>query len=150
MTGVAVIQDRFYQDVCVSQETAEVRRPIWRLLMIGWEMGLSTSMTETESSVGPDALAWQFQRFAKTWRDECAHLASIREMVLHPAYQQIVGMGLSALPFIFAELEREPNHWFWALRAITGEDPVPPEHRGNVSQMAQAWLQWAERKGIRM
>ena len=69
-------------------------------------------------------------------------------MVLHPAYQQIVGMGAEALPFILAELERKPEHWFWALRAITREDPVPPSHRGNVVLMARDWLQWAKRKGL--
>jgi len=149
MTGVAALQDRFSQDAYVSQESEQVGRPIRRLLRIGWEMGRSTSITESEASLSSDALAQRFQHLAKIWREECAHLSSIREMVLHSAYQQIVGMGPSALPFIFAELERKPDHWFWALRAITGEDPVPSEHRGNVAQMARDWLQWASKRGIR-
>ena len=148
MTGVAVLQNRFSQDACVSPESEQVGRPVRRLLTIGSVMGLSTSVTETESSVWPDALAQRFQRLARIWSEECAHLSSIREMVLHPAYQQVVGMGPSALPFIFAELERRPDHWFWALRAITQEDPVPPEHRGNVAQMTRDWLEWSGRKGI--
>ncbi len=106
-------------------------------------------MKETELTVSPNALAQRFQRLAKIWREECAHLSSIREMVLHHAYQQIVGIGSSALPFILKELECKPDHWFWALRSITGEDPVPPGHRGNVTQMAQDWLHWADRKRIR-
>lgn len=149
MNGVAALQDRFSQEAYVSQESAQVGRPIWRLLWVGWEMGLSTSCTEAEAIVWPDPLKQRFQHLAKTWRDECAHLSSVREMVLHPSYQQIVGMGWNALPFILAELERNPEHWFWALRAITGEEPVPPEHRGNVARMAREWLHWAKRKGIR-
>ena len=31
-------------------------------------------------------------------------------------------MGKQALPLIFEELRRKPNHWFWALNAITGQD----------------------------
>lgn len=149
MSTVATFEDRFARDAFVSSESEEVRRPIRRLLSFGWEMGLPTSMTETKATLWSDSLAQRFQTLAKAWRDECDHLSSIREMVLHPAYQQVVGMGPSALPFIFAELERRPDHWFWALRAITQEDPVPPEHRGNVAQMTRHWLEWSERKGIR-
>jgi hypothetical protein len=29
------------------------------------------------------------------------------------------------------------------LKAITGEDPVMPEHAGNLSDMTNAWLRWA-------
>jgi len=93
MTGVAALQDRFSQDAYVSQESEQVGRPIRRLLRIGWEMGRSTSITESEASLSSDALAQRFQHLAKIWREECAHLSSIREMVLHSAYQQIVGMG---------------------------------------------------------
>lgn len=149
MIDVAQSQDLFFQDASVSSVSREVGRPVWQLMRIGWENGLSTSLTEMESIVPSDAIAKRFQRLAKAWRDECAHLSSMREMALHPAYQQIIGMGLNALPFIFAELEREPNHWFWALRAITGEDPVVPDHRGSIRRMAQDWLQWAKKRGIR-
>ncbi len=91
----------------------------------------------------------RFEKLAKVWREECFHFSSAREMFQHPAYQQIVGMGPSALPFIFAELARQPDHWFWALRAITQDDPVSSEHRGNLSEMARDWLDWARKRGIR-
>ena len=149
MKGVASLHYRTSHDACVSPESVQVGLQVFRLLAIGWEMGLSTAMTEARAGLWVDALAERFRRLSETWRQECAHLSSIREMVLHPAYQQIVGMGPNALPFIFAELERKPDHWFWALRAITGEDPVSSEHRGNVSRMARDWLHWAERRGIR-
>ena len=61
---------------------------------------------------------------------------------MHPAYQQIIGMGEEALPLILEELSRRPGHWFWALKAITGEDPVPAEHAGEVPEMTRAWLEW--------
>lgn|GEM_PF-893335 len=94
-------------------------------------------------------LAQRFQQLAQTWRKECATLSSIRDIATHPAYQEIVGMGRSAVPLILRELEKKPDHWFWALRSITEQDPVPPEHRGNVPLMAQDWLQWARGRGFR-
>ena len=66
---------------------------------------------------------------------------------MHPAYQQIVGMGRSAVPFILKELANGPGHWFWALRAISGEDPVSPKDRGDVLKMTNAWLVWGARNG---
>ncbi len=70
-------------------------------------------------------------------------------MAMHPAYQQIIGMGDAALPFIFQELRRDPDHWFWALKAITGEDPVAASDRGQLDKMTTAWLDWAGRHGQR-
>jgi len=67
---------------------------------------------------------------------------------MHPAYQQIIGMGQDALPLLIEELRREPDHWFWAMQAITGVNPVPPENRGNVAKMTQAWLAWAQQQGL--
>jgi len=66
---------------------------------------------------------------------------------MRPEYQQIIGMGRDAVPLILEELQKEPDHWFWALAATTGEDPVPPEHKGKLSEMTKAWLEWGERHG---
>jgi hypothetical protein len=44
------------------------------------------------------------------------------------AYYKIIGMGMAAVPFILKDLEQnEPNHWLWALHAITEENPVPAD-----------------------
>jgi hypothetical protein len=90
------------------------------------------------------APAERFQKLAATWKSAVRFLSDTDEMCSHPAYQEIIGMGAAVLPFIFLELEREPDNWFWALKAITGEDPVPEEHRGNVELMAKDWLLWAQ------
>jgi len=88
--------------------------------------------------------AERFQKLAGTWKSAVRFLSDTDEMCSHPAYQEIIGMGSVALPFIFSELEREPDNWFWALKAITGADPVPDEHRGNIALMAKDWLGWAQ------
>ena len=55
--------------------------------------------------------------------------------------------------FILRELQRElqqdgePDHWFWALVAITRENPSVPEDRGNILKMARAWLRWGVNRG---
>jgi hypothetical protein len=48
---------------------------------------------------------------------------------------------------LLRKLEQDPYLWFLPLRAITGADPVPPEQRGNVDRMTEAWLRWGKEQG---
>jgi hypothetical protein len=66
---------------------------------------------------------------------------------MDPSYQQIIGMGPAALPLIFEELRQRPDHWFWALRMITGDDPVSPEDAGDIERMRADWLRYGEERG---
>ena len=149
MSSLAPSRIQESSDTYLSPEAKEFCEPIWRLLTIGRDWGLSTSITETESTIQQDDLQEQFKLLARTFHDDCAHLSSVREVVLHPAYLQIIGMGPRVLPLILKELEHEPGHWFWALRAITQVDPVVPENRGVIANMTQDWLQWARGSGLR-
>ena len=89
-----------------------------------------------------------FAELTKQWQSETRLSSSPAEMAMHPAYQRIIGMGRRAVPLILRELQRSPHHWFWALAAITGEDPVPRQDRGRVSRMTEVWLQWGRSKGL--
>ncbi|MDN7675198.1 hypothetical protein QZM22_22440 [Burkholderia oklahomensis] len=64
----------------------------------------------------------------------------IVDIVLNDAYQQIIGLGPAALPLIIRELEKNGGQWFWALRMIARQAPVPKELRGETKQMAEAWF----------
>jgi|SRR5712692_10495574 len=89
----------------------------------------------------------QFQELAAAWRRDVDWTSSATEMAMHPAYQQIIGMGQAVVPLLLRELQQRPDHWFWALRSITRTDPVPPEIQGNVLEMARAWLAWGRQQG---
>ena len=92
--------------------------------------------------------AEKFYSLAEAWRQEVRFTSSLTQMVLHPTYQRIIGMGVAAVPFLLRELERKPDHWFWALHAITGADPVKPEDRGKLRKMSEAWLTWGKEQGL--
>lgn len=85
---------------------------------------------------------------ANQWRTDTRWLSSTTEIAMHPAYQEIIGMGSDALPMILEELRADSDQWFWALKAISGVDPVPPRDRGIVKQMKGAWLEWGNAKGL--
>ena len=90
-----------------------------------------------------------FNRLADEWRRDRPRGVDVANMVMHPSYQRIIGMGEDAIPLILNELDRQPDHWFWALHSITGADPVPEDYQGNISEMANAWIEWGRRDGYR-
>ena len=107
----------------------------------------SFSSYSTPSHINFDVIPddMRFGYFADQWRQETAIMSSTTEMVMAPSYQHIIGMGEKAVPFILRQLEAEkdqPDNWFWALRSITGHNPVAPELRGNRRGMAATWLEW--------
>lgn len=95
----------------------------------------------------PCQLAALFHELATKWRQETAFLSSTTEIATHPAYQRIIGFGPQAIPLILAELRKKPEPWFWALTAITGEDPVATDDQGKIQAMAKAWLDWGHENG---
>jgi len=89
----------------------------------------------------------KFLMLKDKWKAETVLLSSITEIAMHPTYQQIIGMGLTVVPLILAEMEREPGHWFWALKSITGIDPTLPEDKGHMRRMTESWLRWGREHG---
>lgn len=96
----------------------------------------------------PTTERWvRFKILARQWEEESAFRSSTTEVAMMPSYQKIIGMGEVAIPLILQQLRsegNEPSQWFWALRAITGANPVSPEIQGNFKKMAAAWLEWGD------
>lgn len=97
----------------------------------------------------PEDVADQFAQLAGEWRMSRSPSSFIEDLAMHPAYQRIIGLGRSVVPHILHDLEQSPDHWFWALHCITGEDPVQERDAGNLTKMADAWLQWGRARGLR-
>ena len=94
------------------------------------------------------AAASEFAVLARNWRAERGVLSSARQMAKNDNYRRIIEMGTRAVPFILEDLRKNPpDHWFVALHAITGVNPVPEEARGRLQEMAKAWVAWGEAQG---
>jgi hypothetical protein len=98
--------------------------------------------------VTASSVARRFRRLAEKWYRETRFTSSIHEIVMNKHYQQIIGLGPPAVPLILAEMKRRPHFWFWALRSITGANPVRKDMAGNLGRMTDAWLGWARRHGF--
>ena len=95
-----------------------------------------------EAALAATEMQVEFDRLAAEWKEDTKFLSSSHALIGHPAYQRIIRMGEPAVPLILRNLEESGGHWFWALREITGEDPVKPEERGNVRAMTARWMEW--------
>jgi hypothetical protein len=88
----------------------------------------------------------RFTELAEAWRRETRFLSFMEQRAMHPAYQRIIGMGWVAVPMILSELQQQPEHWLWALKAITGEEPASGST--SVKEAAEAWLRWGRERGL--
>ena len=93
-------------------------------------------------------LRQRFKRYADEWTAQTAHLSVLSQRVMHPSYQRIIGLGADALPLIIERLSTQPDHWFWALSSISGEDPVRPEDVGRFGVMRDTWIDWGRDRGL--
>ena len=89
----------------------------------------------------------QFDELFQKWQAETALLSSGTAIVSNTAYTQIIGMGEIVIPFILMQLQKNPQHLFFALYQITGENPIPLSHAGNLEKMTADWLDWGYKKG---
>jgi len=102
----------------------------------------------TDTLIAPPAkLASLFRELADRWQAETLYLSSTTEICMHPSYQRIIGLGPQVITLILAEMVSRPGHWFWALRALAGENPVVAADTGRVTAMTEAWLCWGRENG---
>lgn len=94
----------------------------------------------------------EFLEHAEQWIKETSHLSST-ERFFNEHHRKIVEMGEAVVPILLADLvdglekPEGPTHWFWALKLITEEDPVPEKDRGLIEPMALAWIEWGRKNG---
>lgn len=83
-----------------------------------------------------------FETLKKKWLEEIEFASDIETIVNNRNYRFIAGLGWEVVPLIINELKVTPHYWFVALEQLTGEDPVLPEHYGDMQSMAQDWINW--------
>lgn len=96
----------------------------------------------------PNELQQLFLSLSLEWREATKFSSSTSEIVMHEAYQRIIGLGPTAIPLILQDLRENGGYWFWALRALTRENPVSKGDVGRIKKMTEAWLDWGKINGL--
>ena len=124
------------QDISILAEEADAY--VWHSL--GWH-DRAEEATDREWSLATNAdLADEFNRLVAEWRANTMMFSSPAALAMDRSYQRLIGLGRPAVPLILNELKRRADHWFWALVAITGEDPAAGA--ADLESARQAWLEW--------
>lgn len=95
-----------------------------------------------------EPLEQRFEKYRDDWVSKTRHLSNTAQMAMVFSYQHIIGLGPAVVPLILKELQNKTDHWFWALEAITGENPVSKEAAGDMEASAKAWLAWGNENGF--
>jgi hypothetical protein len=111
---------------------------------LSFTYGRSVFMYEKKRQV----IKAQFEQYKDEWEMITAFSSSINEIVNNNPYRSIIGLGKDVVPFIISDLAKTQNYWFHALTKITGENPIPKEHSGDINSMVKDWLGWAEKNAI--
>jgi hypothetical protein len=92
-----------------------------------------------------------FNGLVSAWREETENLSSFTKIVQNSSYQEIIRLGKgnpsSMVEMILQELRNNGGYWATALQAITGENPVRPEHIGDQGYVREDWLEWGKQHG---
>ena len=130
-----VMESHWLVDTLNSTEEWEFSRAAARRAQRGQFGGRICSMPERGSGLC---------RLVAKWHTERGITSAVDDMTSCPSYQRIIGMGPEVLPAIFAQLRQEgddPDHWFLALEAITGANPVPESDFGTLGRwLMLGWL----------
>lgn len=120
----------------------------WRELQyedVGWAT-IRSVPPKSIIRVEEPGIVQEFEKLVDRWERETATCSSLHEMILHDAYQQIIGLGPNVVPLILERMRAEPNHWFWALQALTRASPADGSE--TVSEATDAWLTWGRSEGL--
>jgi len=77
------------------------------------------------------------------WKEETLFVSSGTLLISNSAYKSIIHMGRLTIPWIFREMKKNDDHWFYALEKITGTNPIKPENVGIIEKMKEDWFNWA-------
>jgi GAF domain-containing protein len=90
----------------------------------------------------------RFNALAAKWKVDTQTSLLMTQKCTDPSYQRIIGMGQQILPLLLNKIsEPSGEDWFWALSAITDENPIKLEHRGIIDKITEDWIKWGRSQG---
>jgi hypothetical protein len=85
-----------------------------------------------------------FNSLASQLYKETRMFSFIKHKAFHVCYQNIIGMGEDALPFIFKELSKGKGDWIYAIERIlrVNENTNPVPQNTPFKETNEIWLRW--------
>ena len=117
----------------------------------GFGISFFTQTTSTTSkssgtyqSSPNDFINW-FYSVLRRWRSETAFESDPDKITSHPSYKALVNNAELITPLIIDDLRVHPSLLVWVLDDTIEEKPYSDDVIGNIPQMTNAWIAWADR-----
>jgi hypothetical protein len=104
------------------------------------------SETNPEQMVATNSIKALFNYYYEEWEEETKYQSSTDVIASSSFFNEIVALGKDAVPYIIEVLRDSPSFLIIALYKITGENPVKPDHRGRIKEMAGDWIEWWDKE----
>lgn len=113
-----------------------------------YRLSFSTSSRSIGNySPSPSDFISSFYAVLRRWQSETKFISDPNKITDHPCFKEIVANADNVKDLIVDELKREPSFLVWALDDAFNEKPYPQAAIGNIKQMTEAWILWADRNG---
>jgi hypothetical protein len=123
---------------------ADVRKPLRNRKPI-WKANVHSGSRERRSETDITKMFWTV---AHKWKRETAMSSIVYDKITNPYYMQIIGMGITfkdkVIKLILEDLKGGTEHWHYALKSITNQNPVPKGQVNNLKIVRESWLKWGE------
>lgn len=93
-------------------------------------------------------VAKEFRRLTKQMEGRLGPTSRLREWLFSEEYVAIVGLGPRVVPHLLVDLRKHVRPWFFALRALTRQDPTVGVSPGNFEELARHWVAWGVEQEI--
>jgi hypothetical protein len=89
-----------------------------------------------------------FYAVLRRWRIETSIYSDPDKITSHPSFSAMVQNAELVTPLIIEELRIRPSLLVWVLDdAFHSDKPYPKSDVGNIKEMTNAWIAWAEHHG---
>lgn len=90
----------------------------------------------------------QFIYLTKSWKNETMMSSITADKIKNLNYQTIIGLGVTfkekIIYLILMDLEEDVEYWHYALKSITGDNPVPKGMANDLDTVRRYWLAWGK------
>lgn len=87
----------------------------------------------------------KYRRLLWDWDLATRNVGWMKDMCADPNYLKIIELGPRVIPILLDDLKWSKRFWYKALEELTGCNPVPKEHEGNLEYMRQDWLEFGDK-----
>jgi hypothetical protein len=109
--------------------------------------GFTVSAAPVHYRRSPADFVASFYAILRRWQSETAFVSDPNLITSHPSYRALVSGAPDVVELIIAELRRGPSLLVWVLEDALNERPFADSSVGNIAEMTEGWIAWAERNG---